>query len=224
MRPLAVLDLGRMAYAEALERQQQLVAQRKGGEGCDTLLFVEHPHVVTLGRNGRQHHILASREILARSGISFYEADRGGDVTYHGPGQIVGYPILDLREWKRDVHAYFHCVEQSLIDALALLGVRGERIPQHGYEGVWVNGAKIAAIGIHISRWITSHGFALNLETDLNYFKYIVPCGLTKPVCSLRSVGCTAKREEVTEALAVSFAQIFGYRIEVAVHEMQEIR
>ena len=157
-------------------------------------------------------------------------------MTYHGPGQVVGYPILDLREWKRDVPAYFHGVEQALIDALATLGVRAERIPRRGYEGVWVNGSKIAAIGIHISRWISSHGFALNLETDLSYFKYIVPCGLSKPVCSLRSLGFEVERAEVMDAIAGSFAQVFGYRLAAAqpafaiptdhtqLQHMQEIR
>ncbi len=190
-RPLEVLDLGRMRYADALEQQLRLVEQRKGGTGTDTLLFVEHPHVVTMGRNGKDHNILASPEVLAKTGIDFFETDRGGDVTYHGPGQLVGYPILDLREWKRDVHAYFNGIERCLIDGLHVFGIAAQRIPEKGYEGVWVRGEKIAAIGIHISRWITSHGFALNVETDLNYFKYIVPCGLTKPVCSLRSLGCT---------------------------------
>jgi lipoyl(octanoyl) transferase len=137
-------------------------------------------------------------------------------VTYHGPGQVVGYPVLDLREWRRDVHAYFSGVEQTLIDALASFGIAAERIPERGYEGVWVKGAKIAAIGIHISRWITSHGFALNVNTDLNYFKYIVPCGLTKPVCSLRSLGCDAGREEVMRAIADSFAKVFDYELVMA--------
>ncbi len=207
-----MVDLGHMPYQEAFNRQQVLVEERKRGQGRDTLLFVEHPHVVTIGRNGKEQHVLASREILARSGIAFFETDRGGDVTYHGPGQIVGYPILDLREWKRDVHAYFHGVEQGLIDALGIIGIQAERIPLRGCEGVWVNGAKIAAIGIHISRWVTSHGFALNVDTDLSYFKYIVPCGLTKPVCSLRSVGSTVTREAMIDALAGSFARTFGYQ------------
>jgi len=216
MRPLEIVDLGRMRYADALEVQQHIVAQRKRGGGVDTLLYVEHPHVVTIGRNGKQQNILASEEILARTGIELYETDRGGDVTYHGPGQIVGYPILDLKEWKRDVHAYFSGVEQALIDALASFRICAERIAERGYEGVWVAGSKIAAIGIHISRWITSHGFALNLDTDLSYFKYIVPCGLTKPVCSLRSLGCQASREEVMEAVTASFANVFGYKLVAA--------
>ncbi|HEX7362493.1 MAG TPA: lipoyl(octanoyl) transferase LipB [Bryobacteraceae bacterium] len=216
MKLLQVTDLGRMRYAAALEKQQQLVEQRKQGRGTDTLLFVEHPHVVTVGRNGKQQHVLASAEILARSGIELYETDRGGDVTYHGPGQVVGYPILDLREWRRDVRAYFRGVEQSLIDALAGFGIQAERVPEPGHEGVWVGGAKIAAIGIHISRWITSHGFALNVATDLSYFHYIVPCGLIKPVCSLRSLGCQASRAEVMRAIAVSFAKVFEYKLAMA--------
>ena len=213
-----------MRYADALKVQQRLVEQRKLSQGTDTLLFVEHPHVVTLGRNGKMEHLLASEEILARTGIDYHETDRGGDVTYHGPGQIVGYPILDLREWKRDVHAYFSGVEQALMDALACFGITAGRIPQHGYEGVWVHGSKIAAIGIHISRWITSHGFALNLETDLSYFQYIVPCGLTKPVCSLRSLGCAASREEVMQAIATSFANVFDYELAMAQPALQEVQ
>jgi lipoyl(octanoyl) transferase len=223
-RRLEVLDLGRMRYGEALHLQQEVVEQRKRGQGTDTLLFVEHPHVVTLGRNGKLQHLLASEHILERAGIEFYETDRGGDVTYHGPGQIVGYPILDLREWRRDVRAYFRGVEQCLIDALARFELPAERIPEPGYEGVWVGGAKIAAIGIHISRWITSHGFALNMDTDLSYFKYIVPCGLTKPVCSLRSLGCGASSEEVMSAIASSFASTFEYEPVIVRQQLQEIR
>jgi lipoyl(octanoyl) transferase len=224
MRPLEVIDLGRMRYADALEIQSSLVEKHKHGKGRDTLLFVEHPHVITAGRNGKLQHLLASPAVLARTGIEFFETDRGGDMTYHGPGQIVGYPIFDLREWKRDVHAFFHGVEQALIDALATLGIRAGRIAQRGFEGVWVGDAKIAAIGIHISRWITSHGFALNLDTDLSYFKYIVPCGLTKPVCSLRSLGWRGTRDEVLDAILASFANIFNFQVQIAQRELQEIR
>jgi lipoate-protein ligase B len=211
-RPLEVLDLGRMRYADALIYQQRLVDERKRGAGVDTLLFVEHPHVVTMGRNGKEQHVLAGPDILARAGIDYFETDRGGDVTYHGPGQLVGYPILDLREWKRDVHAYFNGIERCLIAAVDSFGITAQRIPEKGYEGVWVRGEKIAAIGIHISRWITSHGFALNVDTDLSYFKFIVPCGLTKPVCSLRTLGCSARRDEVMSAVASSFASVFDYQ------------
>lgn len=224
MRPLEVQYLGRIRYGEALDLQRELVSARQQGCGNDTLLLLEHPHVVTMGRNGKSQHVLASAEILARTGIEYYETDRGGDVTYHGPGQLVGYPILDLREWRRDVHAYFSGVEQALIDALATFGIEARRGGERGYEGVWVGAAKIAAIGIHISRWVTSHGFALNIDTDLSYFRYIVPCGLTKPVCSLRTLGCAAGREEVMDAVAASFARIFGYELAMANEALQEIR
>jgi lipoyl(octanoyl) transferase len=223
LRPLVVTDLGYARYTEALAVQEQLAAAHKNGSGRDTLLFVEHPHVVTIGRNGKEANILASLEVLERSGIELHESNRGGDVTYHGPGQLVGYPVLDLRPWKRDVRAYFRGIEDCLIDALADLDVKAERIPEAGYEGVWVGGAKIAAIGVHISRWITTHGFALNIDTDLNYFKYIVPCGLTKPVCSLRSLGVWATREEVQRVVAASFARVFGYEIAALSAELQEI-
>lgn len=224
LRPLEVLDLGRVRYADAFATQQRLVEDRKRSQGVDTLLFVEHPHVVTMGRNGKEQHVLASPEILERSGIDYFETDRGGDVTYHGPGQLVGYPILDLREWKRDVHAYFNGIERCLIAALEGFGIAAQRVPERGYEGVWVKGEKIAAIGIHISRWITSHGFALNVDTDLSYFKYIVPCGLTKPVCSLKSLGCNASRDEVMRAVTTSLANVFDYEPLMAHEGLQETR
>jgi lipoyl(octanoyl) transferase len=211
-------------WVETFRRQQQFVHERQQGIGVDRLLFVEHPHVVTMGRNAKEEQVLASPELLERAGITFVETDRGGGATYHGPGQIVGYPIVDLREWRRDVRAYFRSVEQILIEALATFGVRAERVPEKGHEGVWVGGAKIAAIGIHISRWVTSHGFALNVETDLTYFQYIVPCGLTKPVCSLRSLGCTAGRDEVKQAIAASFAKVFDYELVMAQEQAQETR
>ena len=224
MRPLQVVDLGRTRYTDALREQHNVVAARKQGRGADTLFFVEHPHVITLGRNAREKNVLASPEVLARTGIEVHESNRGGDVTYHGPGQLVGYPILDLREWRRDVRLYFRGIEQCLIDALQQFGIPAERKPEQGYEGVWVNGAKIAAIGVHISRWITSHGFALNVDTNLKYFQYIVPCGLTEPVCSLRSIGSSITREQAQRTIVASFTRIFGYEIEFAEQELQETR
>jgi lipoyl(octanoyl) transferase len=210
--PVQVYDLGRMRWAEALEQQRQLVELRKSGAISDQLLIVEHPHVVTMGRNGHSENLLAPPELLARSGIEFYETDRGGDVTYHGPGQIVGYPILDLREWKRDVHAYVRAIEQVIIDTLAGVGIASGR--EAGATGVWTGEGKIAAIGVHISRWVTSHGFALNVDTDLNYFRYIVPCGLTRPVASMRSLGCRAQRGEVVAALIENFGRVFERQME----------
>jgi lipoyl(octanoyl) transferase len=200
-----------MGYASALDLQHDLVERRKRGEIPDQLLIVEHPHVITMGRNGHMENVLASPEVLERSGIELHYTDRGGDVTYHGPGQLVGYPIVDLREWKRDVVAYLRALEQVLIEALAEFGIAGER--KKGATGVWVEGAKVAAIGVHISRWVTSHGFALNLDTDLDYFKYIVPCGLRQPVTSMRTLGCTAGRQEVVAEIAVAFGRVFGRAI-----------
>ncbi|HLK22676.1 MAG TPA: lipoyl(octanoyl) transferase LipB [Bryobacteraceae bacterium] len=213
MRTCELRDLGRLSYAEAFAMQQSLVEQRKRGAIPDQLLIVEHPHVITQGRNGHAENLLASEEILARAGIAFHPTDRGGDITYHGPGQIVGYPIFDLREWKRDVVAYVRMVEQAMIDALQEFEIDARRV--EGCTGVWVNGKKVAAIGIHISRWVTSHGFALNHTTDLSYFQYIVPCGLTKPVTSMRELGSNAGREEVTAALARNFARRFELEMQV---------
>jgi len=214
-RPCAVRDLGRMAYARAFAVQQEMVERRKRNEIPDQLLFVEHPPVVTMGRNGHAENLLADPELLERAGIEFHHTDRGGDVTYHGPGQIVGYPILDLREWKRDVTAYLRGIEEVLIGALSEFDIQAKRL--EGATGAWVSTrmglAKIAAIGVHLSRWVTSHGFALNVDTDLTYFRYIVPCGLTQPVTSMRQLGCVAKREEVMDALARNFARVFDREI-----------
>lgn len=198
-----------MGWAQAFDIQQQLAARRKAGEIPDQLLIVEHPHVVTMGRNAHDENLLASPEVLLRTGIELHHTDRGGDVTYHGPGQVVGYPILDLREWKRDVGAYVRAIEQMLIDTLADFGITAVR--EAKLTGVWTQGAKIAAIGVHLSRWVTSHGFALNVTTDLQYFKYIVPCGLTKPVTSMRQLGVEAARQDVIDRLRRHFEMVFGF-------------
>jgi lipoyl(octanoyl) transferase len=209
--------LGRIGYAEALAIQKDFEIKRKAGTIPDQLLFVEHPHVITMGRNGHLENLLASDDVLSRAGISFQHTDRGGDITYHGPGQIVGYPVFDLREWKRDVVAYVRAVEQVIIDTLEQFGIEAGRVT--GATGVWVDGKKVAAIGVHLSRWVTSHGFALNHTTDLSYFQYIVPCGLTKPVTSMRELGSTASRGEVTAALARHFAEQFH----LAMHQSVEL-
>jgi lipoyl(octanoyl) transferase len=202
-------DLGRVSYAEALDIQKDLVEKRKQGQIPDQLLIVEHPHVITLGRNGRMANLLAGPEALRSAGIEFHSTNRGGDITYHGPGQIVGYPVLDLREWKRDVVAYVRAIEQVIMDGLGEFGIEAGRVD--GCTGVWVNGRKVAAIGVHISRWVTSHGFALNHRTDLSYFQYIVPCGITKPVTSMRELGSEAVREDVIAALARGFKKQFNF-------------
>jgi lipoyl(octanoyl) transferase len=204
---IEIRDIGTLNYDAALRLQESLVSDRKAGEIGDQLIFVEHPHVVTLGRNSKIGNLLASPEVLQATGIALHETNRGGDVTYHGPGQLVGYPILDLTGYKRDVRWYVCAIEKAIIGTLAEYGLHGEHID--GLTGVWVNGAKIAAIGVHISRWITSHGFALNIDTDLTYFQYIVPCGLTRPVTSMRALGIKTTRGEVIARFSKHFLQIF---------------
>ncbi len=211
MRKCELRDLGRIGYSEALEWQHRLVEQRKQGLIPDQLLFLEHPHVITLGRNAHLENLLATPEWYAGQGIELHETNRGGDVTYHGPGQLVGYPVFDLRDWKRDVVAYVRAIEQVIIDALAQFGIESGRT--QGATGVWVGDAKVCAIGVHISRWVTSHGFALNIDTDLRYFQYIVPCGLTKPVTSARTLGCNASRQEIAAAVAEQFSNHFGCEV-----------
>lgn len=212
MRDLVVRNLGRMSYREALEIQQRIATERKQGLGTDQLLFVEHPHVLTTGRNGHEENILASEAVLRSAGIELHETDRGGDVTYHGPGQIVAYPVMDLREWKRDVGAFVRGIEQVLIDALSDFGIDARRIAR--CTGVWVGDAKIGAIGVHLSRWISTHGWALNVAPDLSYFQYIVPCGLAKPVTSMSALGVNARMEDVRESLARHFQSVFDFQRE----------
>jgi len=211
-RHCIVRDLGRISYSAALGIQRQLAEERKQGLGVDHLLFVEHPHVVTIGRDGREENLLASEEVLRVAGIELHECDRGGDVTYHGPGQIVAYPIMDLRDWKRDVGAFVRGIEQVLIDALADFDIDARRIA--GMTGVWVGNAKVAAIGVHLSRWVSTHGWALNVSTDLAYFNYIVPCGLAKPVTSMAALGVRADSEDVKSALVRRFGQVFEFEMQ----------
>ncbi len=184
-----VVECGRIEYGSAWALQRRVVAARKAGAVPDVLLLCEHPHVITLGRNGKQAHLLASPELLDRMGVTYFETDRGGDITYHGPGQLIGYPILNLAEIRRDVAWYVRGLEEAMIRASADFGVRARRIP--GWTGVWVNTPttasggvaaeeKLAAIGVHLSRWVTSHGFAYNVATDLRFFDLIVPCGISE--------------------------------------------
>ena len=211
-RTLAVRYRGRIAYEPALELQARLVDQRRSGEIPDTLLLLEHPHVITVGSSGRSGHVLLSREQLAARRVGLIQTGRGGDVTYHGPGQLVGYPILDLRPDRTDLHRYLRSLEGVLIRALASLGLAGERDEEA--TGVWVDGAKVGAIGIRVSSgWITSHGFALNASTDLSYFDAIVPCGLAgRPVTSVsRLLGRTVPPEAVIPAVVDAMVAEFGY-------------
>jgi lipoyl(octanoyl) transferase len=173
---LNLLQLGRVPYADALELQRQLAEARHEGRIGNTLALLEHPPVLTLGRNASRANILATDEFLAHRGVEVHEINRGGDVTYHGPGQLVGYPIVDLKRHKQDLHWYLRQVEEALIRALGALGVPAER--NSGLTGVWTRGRKIASIGVHARDWVTWHGFALNDTTDLSYFDLIVPCGI----------------------------------------------
>ena len=179
---LLVADLGTLPYAAALELQRDVARRRISGEiDQDVLLLVEHPPVVTLGRTAKAANLIASPEFLAAHGVELFEVERGGDITFHGPGQLVGYPILDLKRHRRDLHWYLRQVEQALIDAVAELGLRGTRVDR--YTGVWVDVGggsqrKLASIGVHARDWVTWHGFALNVTTDLRYFDLIVPCGI----------------------------------------------
>ena len=210
MRTLEVRRLGLMPYGAALDLQRTLVEQRRAGTIGDQLLLVEHPHVLTLGvrGDGGRAHILASDEDLAAREITVFEAGRGGDVTYHGPGQIVGYPIIDLNPDRRDVHKYVRDIESVLIDVAADFGLQAGRV--QGLTGVWVGDEKLAAIGVRISRWITSHGFAFNHTTDLSQFGLIVPCGISdKGVTSLEKLGCTASRAEVEAHIIRHFGEQF---------------
>ena len=211
-RTLAVRHLGRVAYEDGLAIQARLVKRRRRDEVPDTLLLLEHPHVVTLGSSGRGEHVLLSRDELAARRIELHRAGRGGDATYHGPGQLVGYPILDLKPGRKDLHAYLRSLEQVLISALGAFGLEGERDPAG--TGVWVEDAKVAAIGIRVSSgWITSHGFALNANTDLAYFGAIVPCGIPdRPVTSLtRLLGRDVAPEDVVPPVVSAMRQVFGY-------------
>jgi lipoyl(octanoyl) transferase len=211
-----VRQLGLVDYPAALQLQRELVEQRKRGEIGDQLLLLEHPHVITLGaktRNDRSH-ILESDESLSAQGVAVFETGRGGDVTYHGPGQLVGYPILDLKPDRCDVHRYVRDLEEVLIQAVAEFDITAHRID--GLTGIWVGDggreAKLAAIGVRISRWVTSHGFALNVNTDLSRFGLIVPCGITdKGVTSMAQLlGRSVAMDEVSDVIATSFATVFG--------------
>jgi lipoyl(octanoyl) transferase len=202
-----------MPFAEASALQRRVVQARKANAVPDVLLICEHPHVITLGRNGKQEHLRASDHVLQQMRVEFHPTDRGGDITYHGPGQIVGYPIVDLTAHRRDVRWYVEQLEEAMIRATASFGITAKR--SEGAHGVWVHTPrgeeKLAAVGVHISRWVTSHGFAYNVSTDLRYFELIVPCGIPdKRATSLEKLlNRRVARSEALAPLMREFGNVF---------------
>ncbi len=216
MPMLLTTDLGLLSWSDAYALQQRIVAARKAGAIDDVLLFCEHPHVLTLGRNASQKNLLASENVLRQKNVELRETNRGGDVTYHGPGQIVGYPILNLDLIRRDVHWYVRILEEAMIRASADFGITAYRIP--GKTGIWVQPPgnipeeKLAAIGVHISRWVTSHGFAFNVSTDLRYFDLIIPCGIPdrKATSLEKLLHRTVALDEVKSRLVHHLSELFS--------------
>jgi lipoyl(octanoyl) transferase len=212
-----LIDLGRIAYAPACELQHRAVEARKAGTIPDVLFLCEHPHVITLGRNGKLENLRATDRVLRQMNVEFHPTDRGGDITYHGPGQIVGYPILDLTGHRRDVRWYVHQLEEAMIRATSDFGIEAHRV--EGMHGIWIEtptGAeKLAALGVHLSRWVTSHGFAYNISTDLRYFDLIAPCGIAdKRATSLeRGLRREVSQIEVSSSLARHFGDVFERKI-----------
>jgi lipoyl(octanoyl) transferase len=216
----SVIDLGLIGYGEAWELQKRVVAARKSGLIEDVLLFCEHPHVITLGRSGKRANLLASENVLRQKGVEYFETSRGGDITYHGPGQLVGYPILNLDAIKRDVVWYVRTLEEVMIRVTAEFKVAARR--EAGKTGIWVGeeeaAEKLGAIGVHISRWVTSHGFAYNVATDLRYFDLIVPCGIAerKATSLEKLLGRRVSLQEVKPRLATCLGDIFGLMMHAA--------
>ena len=214
MKQVLQVDLGVIGYAEAYALQKRVVAARKADAIEDVLLLCEHPHVITQGRNGKSEHLLVGEHILRQKGVEFYETSRGGDITYHGPGQIVGYPILNLGEIRRDVVWYVRMLEEAMIRATAEFGVSAKRVA--GKTGIWIETGnteeKLGAIGVHISRWVTSHGFAYNVSTDLRFFDLIVPCGIAdrKATSLEKLLGRSVKETEVAPRIARHLGELFG--------------
>jgi len=223
MSDLFIIDLGLIAYAKALELQKRVVAVRKAGLIEDVLLFCEHPHVITQGRSGNRANLLAGENVLRQKGVEYFETTRGGDITYHGPGQIVGYPILNLGAIRRDVVWYVRALEEVMIRATAELGINATRVP--GKTGLWVgqpgSEEKLAAIGVHISRWVTWHGFAYNVATDLRYFELIVPCGIVgrKATSLEKLLERNVSLGEIKPLLAIHLGEVFGLTIRTAPRE-----
>jgi lipoyl(octanoyl) transferase len=219
-----VEHLGVVGYVAGLKIQRDAVAQRKAGTIPDTLFLLEHPHVYTLGRNAKRENMLRTPAWLATRGVEVFETDRGGDITYHGPGQLVGYPILDLTRHRRDISWYMRSLEEVFIRVAREFGIDAQRLA--GAPGVWVGNDKLVAMGVHISRWVTSHGFALNVNTDLRYFEWIVPCGLRgKGVTSLaKLLGHPVEMDAVIGRVVDHFGRAFGLEMQIAHQPAVETR
>jgi len=204
-------DLGLIDYKQAWDLQKVIFDARVHNNVNDTLLLLEHPHTYTLGKVASKENLISSDALLKELGVSVYEIDRGGDITYHGPGQIVGYPIIKLSDWKEDTHEYLRALEEVLILTCSEYGLNAERNSK--YTGVWIGNRKITAIGVKISRWVTMHGFAFNVNTDLSYFGGIIPCGIRdKDVTSLkRELGKEVDLTEVKKSIVSNFEKVFGY-------------
>ncbi len=223
VRELWVERLGTVPYAQALDFQRRAAKARiTGALPQDALLLVEHPPVVTLGRSSKEKHLLASPELLAAGGVELFEVERGGDVTFHGPGQLVGYPIIDLKRHKKDLHWYLRQVEEALIIALGDLGIAAGR--EAGLTGVWTSGRKIASIGVHARDWVTWHGFALNVTTDLKYFDLMVPCGIaavTMTSVERETPSATASVDRMSDLVARAFGQVFDLAVRESPGDVQ---
>ena len=223
-----MIDFGFISYGPACDLQREVVAARKLGLIPDVLLLCEHPHVITLGRNGKRENLRASKFLLAQMNVEFHPTDRGGDITYHGPGQIVGYPVVDLTEHRRDVRWYVGQLEEVMMRATTDFGVVTKRI--EGQHGVWVDTPsgeeKLAALGVHVSRWVTSHGFAYNVSTDLRFFDLIVPCGIAgKRATSLERIfGRAVNADDARSCLVAQFGEVFDREIRaVSRDELNEV-
>jgi len=210
-RKLSYCDLGVIDYKEAWDLQKRILNARTAGDSGDMFFMLEHPHTYTLGKTADRKNLISSVDYLRDNKISVYDIDRGGDITYHGPGQIVGYPIIDLKDWKKDTHEYLRNLEEAIIKTCAEYGLKAGRIK--GLTGVWIEDRKICAIGIKISRWVTMHGFAFNVNTDLSLFKGIIPCGITdKSVTSLKAeLGREISIGEAKSEILKNFSELFDY-------------
>lgn len=222
MKTIEIYELGAVAYEKALGYQETLLAQRIAGETGDSLILLEHPPTITTGRRGNTEHLLVRKEHLEKRGVAFHHVSRGGDITFHGPGQIVGYPILNLKNHGTDIREHMRKIEEAIILTLAEFDIQGRRI--NGATGVWAKRSKIASIGIAVRKWVTYHGFALNVNTNLDYFDLILSCGITDVRITSMKAWLGGRRDmdmaEVSRAVVKNFMEVFGFSKSVARKEI----